>query len=108
MVPAIAVENLGKCYRVDHAAADSGYRYRTLRESLMKLAARLLFRGGNRILTTDLTWPSYAKILERERTRANGSIECLRVRAEAGENEESENRSFRPWRWRDREMRCHP
>src|SRR3989440_115995 len=40
MTAAIAVENLGKCYRVDHAAPDSDYRYRTLRESLVKLAAR--------------------------------------------------------------------
>ena len=49
--------------------------------NLMKLAARFLFRGGRRILTTDLTWPSYAKILKRERTRANGRIDRLTVRA---------------------------
>ena len=34
--------------------------------NLMKLAARLLFCGGKRILLTDLTWPSYEKILQRE------------------------------------------
>ena len=39
MTPAIAVENLGKCYHVDQAATDSDYHYRTLRESLVKLAA---------------------------------------------------------------------
>ena len=49
--------------------------------NLMRLSARLLFRGGNRIVTTDLTWPSYEKILEREGTKVNGRIECLRVRA---------------------------
>ena len=49
--------------------------------NLMKLAARFLFRGGKRILTTDLTWPSYAKILKHERTRANGRIDRLPVRA---------------------------
>jgi selenocysteine lyase/cysteine desulfurase len=49
--------------------------------NLMKLAARFLFRGGKRILSTDLTWPSYAKILNRERSRTNGSIERLRIHA---------------------------
>jgi len=29
MTAAIAVENLGKSYRVDHAAPNSAYRYRT-------------------------------------------------------------------------------
>ena len=46
----------------------------------MKLAARLLFRGGKRILLTDLTWPSYEKILQREARKGSGQIECLPVR----------------------------
>src|SRR5947209_6725503 len=36
MKPAISVENLGKCYRVDHEANRKGYR--TLREALARIA----------------------------------------------------------------------
>ena len=44
---------------------------------LMKLAARLLFQRCRRVLTTDLAWPGYAEILERERDRVGG--ETVRV-----------------------------
>jgi aspartate aminotransferase-like enzyme len=49
--------------------------------NLMKLAANVLFRGGKRVLVTDLTWPSYEKILKREARMANGRIQSLRIRA---------------------------
>ncbi len=49
--------------------------------NLMKLAAKLLFQGGKRVLVTDLTWPSYERILKREARKANGRIQSLRVRA---------------------------
>ena len=48
--------------------------------NLMKLVAKLLCRGGKRVLITDLTWSSYQKILEREARRAAGEIERVQVR----------------------------
>lgn len=39
---------------------------------LMKFAARLLFQHCRRVLTTDLAWPGYATILERERHQIGG------------------------------------
>src|SRR5262249_39589872 len=41
---------------------------------LMRLAARLLFERCRRVLVTDLEWPAYLAILERERARAGGEI----------------------------------
>lgn len=49
--------------------------------NLMKLAANLLFQGGKRVLVTDLTWPSYAKIFKREARKANGRIAPLQTRS---------------------------
>src|ERR1043166_7202110 len=48
--------------------------------NLMKLVAKLLCRVGKRILITDLTWPSYQKILEREARKAAGEVERVQVR----------------------------
>ena len=48
--------------------------------NLMKLVAKLLCRSGKRLLITDLTWPSYQKILEREARKATGEIERVQVR----------------------------
>jgi len=48
--------------------------------NLMKLIAKLLFQSGKRILITDLTWPSYQRILEREARKAVGVIERVQVR----------------------------
>jgi hypothetical protein len=48
--------------------------------NLMKLVANLLCRGGKRVLITDLTWPSYQKILEREARKAAGEIERVQIR----------------------------
>lgn len=48
--------------------------------NLMKLAAKLLFQSGNRVLVTDLTWPSYQRILEREARKSAGEIHRVRVR----------------------------
>ena len=49
--------------------------------NLMKLAARLLFRGGLPVLVTDLAWPSYQRILKREACKANAQFDCLEIRA---------------------------
>ncbi len=49
--------------------------------NLMKLAGRLLFRGGQSVLVTDLAWPSYQRILKREARKANARLDCLHVRA---------------------------
>jgi aspartate aminotransferase-like enzyme len=48
--------------------------------NLMKLVAKLLFQPGKRILVTDLTWPSYRSILEREARKSAGEINRVRVR----------------------------
>jgi aspartate aminotransferase-like enzyme len=48
--------------------------------NLMKLVANLLFRSGKRILVTDLTWPSYEKILEREVRKSAGEVHRVHVR----------------------------
>ena len=49
--------------------------------NLMKLAGRLLFRGGQSVLVTDLAWPSYQRILKREARKADARFVCLQVRA---------------------------
>ena len=48
---------------------------------LMRLAARLLFSQCRRVLITDLTWPSYSKILEQERVRSGAEIMRMPVRS---------------------------
>ncbi len=48
--------------------------------NLMKLAANLLFRTGTRILVTDLTWPNYGSILEREARKSAREIHRVHVR----------------------------
>jgi hypothetical protein len=47
----------------------------------MKLAGRLLFRGGQSALVTDLAWPSYQRILKREARKADTRLDRLQVRA---------------------------
>lgn len=49
--------------------------------ALMKLTARAFFLQCRRVLVTDLTWPGYAKLLERERTRIGRKVETLSVRS---------------------------
>jgi len=48
--------------------------------NLMKLIAKLLFQAGKRILITDLTWPSYQRVLEREARKSAGEINRVHVR----------------------------
>src|SRR5262249_20807840 len=48
--------------------------------NLMKLGAKLLFERGKRVLVTDLTWPSYWRILEREARKSAGEIHRVHVR----------------------------
>ena len=50
--------------------------------NLMKLAARLLCRGGKPVLVADLAWPSYQRILKRVACKANASLTWLKVRSE--------------------------
>ena len=49
---------------------------------LMKLAARAMSRSCRNVLVTDLGWPGYHEILEREAQRANRSVTTVEVRAE--------------------------
>ncbi|HTU22597.1 MAG TPA: ABC transporter ATP-binding protein [Gemmataceae bacterium] len=48
MQPVIRVEQLGKCYKLHHAQPRGNYRYRSLREDVMKVLRSPLrrFRGG--------------------------------------------------------------
>ncbi|MCC7333551.1 MAG: aminotransferase class V-fold PLP-dependent enzyme [Pirellulaceae bacterium] len=50
--------------------------------SLMKCAARLLFRRCRNVLITDLTWPAYERILRREQRRTGNRIHKVAVRRE--------------------------
>lgn len=47
----------------------------------MQLAARLLFLSRKRVLTTDLEWPAYRAILERESERVGGEVHEIPLRA---------------------------
>ena len=47
---------------------------------LVRLAARTMFRQCERVLVTDLTWPSYARILERECRRLRRRIATVPIR----------------------------
>jgi len=49
--------------------------------NLATLAAKWIFEGGRRILITDLTWPSYRRILQREARKSCGSTEFVRIRS---------------------------
>jgi aspartate aminotransferase-like enzyme len=49
---------------------------------LMKLAARRLCENSTRILVTDLTWPSYRRILEFERRAHRVGISTVSIRQE--------------------------
>jgi len=49
---------------------------------LMKLAARALFDSCRNVLVTDLGWPGYHDILEREAQRANRRVTGVEIRAE--------------------------
>ncbi len=48
--------------------------------SLMKCAAKLLFRRCRNVLITDLTWPAYERILRREERRTGNRIHKVAVR----------------------------
>ena len=47
---------------------------------LVKLAGRVLFEGGRRSLMTDLSWPSYASIFQRECGRHAGQLLSIPIR----------------------------
>ena len=47
---------------------------------LVRLAARTMFRRCERVLVTDLTWPSYARILEDQRRRLRKRISTVPIR----------------------------
>jgi selenocysteine lyase/cysteine desulfurase len=46
----------------------------------MRLAARLLFRKGKRVLLSDLEWPAYKAILENEGRRTGGEVKEVPLR----------------------------
>ena len=48
--------------------------------SLMKCAAKLLFRRCRNVLITDLTWPAYERMLRREQRRTGNRIHKVAVR----------------------------
>lgn len=48
--------------------------------SLMKCAAKLLFRRCRSVLITDLTWPAYERILRREQRRTGNRIHKVAIR----------------------------
>ena len=47
---------------------------------LVRLAARTMFRQCERVLVTDLTWPSYARILEHECRKLQRRISTVPIR----------------------------
>lgn len=49
-------------------------------QSLMKLAARCLFQHCRHVLTTDLSWPPYQRLLEDEARRTGHEVTQLPVR----------------------------
>jgi lipopolysaccharide transport system ATP-binding protein len=55
MLPVIRVEQLGKCYRLNHAQPRGSYGYRSLREDVMKVL-RSPLRRRSRSATTEEYW----------------------------------------------------
>jgi len=49
--------------------------------ALVRLGARVLFRHAKRVLTVDLLWPEYARILGQEQRKAGGEVVTLPLRA---------------------------
>src|SRR5262249_28384801 len=47
---------------------------------VMRLAARLLFRKRRKVLVSDLEWPAYQAILEREGKRTGGELQKIPLR----------------------------
>ncbi len=47
---------------------------------LVQCAARKAFEKCNRILTTDLSWPSYQSVFEGEAARTGRELYCLKIR----------------------------
>jgi hypothetical protein len=47
---------------------------------LMKLAAQLLYARCRHVLTTDLSWPNYQRVLQREALRTGGGITQVPLR----------------------------
>lgn len=48
--------------------------------ALMELGARVLFRFCGNVLTSDLAWPAYLNILQREAVRTGGRVSVLKLR----------------------------
>ena len=59
--------------------------------SLMDIAARALFFTCRKVLTTDLIWPPYLHILNRERIRTSNKIVRLSLRRRIARHRESWN-----------------
>ena len=66
--------------RVAGAESDSHVLVASRSAQLMKLAARLLFERCRNVLTTDLSWPTYHRILETEARRAGRRVTRVALR----------------------------
>ena len=58
MLPVIRVEQLGKCYRLNHARPRGSYGYGSLREDVMKVLRSPLrrFTAGSRSASSEEYW----------------------------------------------------
>ena len=66
--------------RVAGAESDSHVLVASRSAQLMKLAARLLFERCRNVLTTDLSWPTYHRILETEARRTGRRVTRVALR----------------------------
>lgn len=48
--------------------------------ALMQLGARVLFRLCGNVLTSDLAWPAYLNVIQREAARTGGRVTVLKLR----------------------------
>jgi selenocysteine lyase/cysteine desulfurase len=62
------------------AASDSRVLVANRSAQLMKLAAKLLFERCHNVLTTDLSWPCYQRILETEARRTGRQVTRVALR----------------------------
>ena len=66
--------------RLAGAAPDSHVQVAGRSAQLMKLAAKLLFERCRNVLTTDLSWPTYQRILEAEARRTGRRVTRVALR----------------------------
>lgn len=69
-----------KLQSLSQAAPDSAVRLASRTVSIMQCAARLMFGPCRNVLVTDLTWPSYARILRQEQCTSACHITTIQIR----------------------------